>query len=238
MGALYWQLNDVWTTASWSSIDQSMRRKPLHYEMESAFQDPITILAQQDASDILTIYAVSSLDQDVTGAVILDIYSWDDFESRAKKEFTSKQIVSNQASAILTINVLHFLNTNNCPYGAIEKCFIRITLDVQRYGTMTTWHSPVSFKKSLPFSEDSDAKISIDEATCIDDGRTLSFELVSTRPQPFVWLESTLNSDFVENNILIYKPRTTVSWINSNHATCSDLLSTIRIFYPAMVGFS
>ena len=34
MGALYWQLNDVWTTASWSSLDHSMKWKPLHYTIQ------------------------------------------------------------------------------------------------------------------------------------------------------------------------------------------------------------
>ena len=42
MGALYWQLNDIWPTASWSSIDYYGRFKALHY-VAKRFYNPIMI---------------------------------------------------------------------------------------------------------------------------------------------------------------------------------------------------
>lgn len=42
MGALYWQLNDIWPTASWSSIDYYGRYKALHY-VAKRFYNPIMI---------------------------------------------------------------------------------------------------------------------------------------------------------------------------------------------------
>ena len=46
MGALYWQLNDVWPVASWSSIDGSGRYKALHYEAKR-FYSPILISCKE-----------------------------------------------------------------------------------------------------------------------------------------------------------------------------------------------
>ena len=46
MGALYWQLNDIWPTASWSSIDYYGRFKALHY-VAKRFYNPIMISCKE-----------------------------------------------------------------------------------------------------------------------------------------------------------------------------------------------
>ncbi|KAF9156128.1 hypothetical protein BG015_007170 [Linnemannia schmuckeri] len=39
MGALYWQLNDIWPAPTWSSIEHGGTWKPLHYFIKRAFAD-------------------------------------------------------------------------------------------------------------------------------------------------------------------------------------------------------
>ncbi len=51
MGTLYWQLNDVWPCASWSSVDYFGRWKALHYELKRLFS-PIFIAAKIDKKQI------------------------------------------------------------------------------------------------------------------------------------------------------------------------------------------
>lgn len=46
MGTLYWQLNDIWPTASWSSIDYYGRLKALHY-VAKRFYSPIMISCKE-----------------------------------------------------------------------------------------------------------------------------------------------------------------------------------------------
>lgn len=47
MGALYWQLNDCWPVASWSSIDYEGRWKALHY-MARRFYAPLLVSGVED----------------------------------------------------------------------------------------------------------------------------------------------------------------------------------------------
>ena len=46
MGTLYWQLNDCWPVASWSSVDGGGRYKALHYEAKR-FYEPIHISCKE-----------------------------------------------------------------------------------------------------------------------------------------------------------------------------------------------
>lgn len=51
MGALYWQLNDCWPVASWSSIDYYGRWKAMHYAAKHFFA-PILVSAHDEGTKV------------------------------------------------------------------------------------------------------------------------------------------------------------------------------------------
>ncbi len=57
MGTLYWQLNDCWPAATWSSIDYFGRRKALHYYIKRLF-NPVLPVAKMDDGK-LTVYVTN-----------------------------------------------------------------------------------------------------------------------------------------------------------------------------------
>jgi beta-mannosidase len=57
MGTLYWQLNDVWPVASWSSLDYLNNWKALHYQVKRSFAN--VILAPEYYHGSFSLYAVS-----------------------------------------------------------------------------------------------------------------------------------------------------------------------------------
>lgn len=55
MGSLYWQLNDVWPGASWSSLDYYGRWKALHFHARRFFADIAVAALRKDGSTQLTL---------------------------------------------------------------------------------------------------------------------------------------------------------------------------------------
>ncbi|KAK7109882.1 beta-mannosidase-like [Littorina saxatilis] len=56
MGAVYWQLNDIWQAPTWASIDYSGRWKMLHYYATNFFK-PVIVSPYLNGSDVI-IYVV------------------------------------------------------------------------------------------------------------------------------------------------------------------------------------
>lgn len=51
MGVLYWQLNDIWPVASWSSIDSLGKWKPVHYVAKKCFE-PVHLSLYTKGTDV------------------------------------------------------------------------------------------------------------------------------------------------------------------------------------------
>ena len=60
MGILFWQLNDDWPVASWSSIEYGGKWKPLHYASKRFFE-PVAVMGAPDPKDAgkIDIWAVN-----------------------------------------------------------------------------------------------------------------------------------------------------------------------------------
>jgi beta-mannosidase len=67
-GTLYWQLNDCWPVASWSSLDYFGRWKALHYAVKR-FYAPI-LLSVEDEGKTQRVFLTNDLNSPVAGRVI------------------------------------------------------------------------------------------------------------------------------------------------------------------------
>ncbi|KAJ4460319.1 putative Beta-mannosidase A [Paratrimastix pyriformis] len=77
MGAVYWQLNDIWAGQSWSSLDIGAHWKPLHYAAKRFFE-PVHVSAYEDG--ILPSLHVHLANEDPTRAWVgdlnVELWSW------------------------------------------------------------------------------------------------------------------------------------------------------------------
>ena len=100
MGSLYWQLNDCWPGASWSSIDYYGKWKALHYHVKKAFQ-PI-IVSHEFIEGDLQVHVVSDSRESFNGEVevILSDFKGDPILQSWKQEV---QLKPRKAALLLTI---------------------------------------------------------------------------------------------------------------------------------------
>ncbi|EFP75806.2 uncharacterized protein PGTG_01137 [Puccinia graminis f. sp. tritici CRL 75-36-700-3] len=87
MGALYWQLNDVWEGQSWSSIEYTGRWKIFHYLAERVQSHVIISPIFHQTNNTLDIYVTSDLWQAVEGTAE---WTWYDFAGRQLSKTTKK----------------------------------------------------------------------------------------------------------------------------------------------------
>ncbi len=95
MGALFWQLNDCWPVASWSSIDYFGRWKALHYYARRFYADLlISPVAHDGAVDV---YIVSDKLQATAGQIRMRLL---DFDGKTLMDKTQDVQIPAQSSAV------------------------------------------------------------------------------------------------------------------------------------------
>ncbi len=73
MGTLYWQLNDVWPSISWSSIEYSGRWKALHY-MAKRFYSPLLVSIRENDGE-LELWITSDLGKKLNGVLETSVFN-------------------------------------------------------------------------------------------------------------------------------------------------------------------
>ncbi|XP_015586922.1 beta-mannosidase isoform X2 [Cephus cinctus] len=133
MGALYWQLNDVWQAPSWSSIEFGGRWKMLHYYVKDCFA-PVIVTPHLSLADELTIYVVSDKLVPISDCTLsINVYKWDMNLPLYTKKYPNIVIMKNMAQAVVTLWFSNFLREAGCgTLAAVKKnCIVELLLEDQ-----------------------------------------------------------------------------------------------------------
>ncbi len=71
MGTMYWQINDCWPVASWSSTDYYKKWKASHYAIKKAYE-PVLLTIHQEKEELI-IHGISDKLEDLKGILKLTI---------------------------------------------------------------------------------------------------------------------------------------------------------------------
>uniref|UniRef100_A0A224XIF3 Beta-mannosidase B n=1 Tax=Panstrongylus lignarius TaxID=156445 RepID=A0A224XIF3_9HEMI len=183
MGALYWQLNDVWEAPSWSSIDYLGNWKMLHYFARDFFASLI-VSPILESDDQMSIVIISDLLMAVSEAqLFIDIYDWSSFIPISSHKVVFS-IGPNQSKKVLQGNLTYFLGT--CPNKM--QCFLKFALSLPSHLATIIVPQNYLFPLSLKHANFSWANIKIEKFTL--QNKNEGYILLSTdKIALFVWIE-------------------------------------------------
>lgn len=112
MGSLYWQINDCWPVASWSSIDYYGKYKALHYTAKKSFEN--FLISFENKEDHLNVYVVSDSLKNMNAILKIELL---DFDGQLLKQWeeliTVEANKSNKYIDLLKNDILNITKSNN-----------------------------------------------------------------------------------------------------------------------------
>lgn len=102
MGTLYWQINDCWPVASWSSTDYTHKWKAMHYGVKRAFEKNLLSAFKHD--QMLEIYGITDRLTDTDGMLKMQLMTFDG--TILEEESIQKTMINNTSTLLFASDLL------------------------------------------------------------------------------------------------------------------------------------
>ncbi|XP_074888062.1 beta-mannosidase isoform X2 [Buteo buteo] len=202
MGALYWQLNDIWQAPSWASLEYGGKWKLLHYFAQNFFA-PLLPVAYED-KDVLYIYGVSDLHADRKLTLRVVVHAWSSLEpvcTLAKDGVTVKA----QSAVLIYMESINNL-LERCRNCTRKSCVITFCLVGEGGLQSPTNHHFLSSLKDAVGLEKTHLSASVSQRDDI-----YIFVLQTTAIAPFVSLDvGRIKGRFSDNGFLMIEKKKVV----------------------------
>jgi beta-mannosidase len=184
LGSLYWQLNDIWQTPSWASVEYDGRWKVVHYAVKHSYEPVIIAPHFNRTSGNLSVWVTSDLWGPATGTAHLSWYDW-----------TGK--TSNLAPATIefevgTINSTQIFQTTVGDLPEIDLNNLVLKLEIEADGRKPNSEITTTFRHDNWFHPGP-----LSKASLVDPGLRLQYSsttknftvTATTGVAAFVWLD-------------------------------------------------
>ncbi|KAL0104054.1 hypothetical protein PUN28_017032 [Cardiocondyla obscurior] len=241
MGALYWQLNDVWQAPSWSSIDIDGRWKMLHYYAKDFFA-PIIVTSYLSASKELSIHVVSDRLYNLTNCTIkLHIYKWEFMKPIFELFYDNITLESNTAMKVTSFWLDTFLVQVGCGSldSAKRSCIVTLSL-TDETGLLI---APINYvyPDTLKNVDIPEANVTVKIEKNHLPGKLSNyadFEIVLSTDKIvlFVWLEvSSIRGHFSENGFHMFAKEKKIFFYSYEAITDELLRSNIKLTHMSNI---
>uniref|UniRef100_T1J4G7 beta-mannosidase n=1 Tax=Strigamia maritima TaxID=126957 RepID=T1J4G7_STRMM len=226
MGALYWQLNDIWQCPSWASLEYGGKWKMAHYFAEKFFAPQLISPFESDGK--LDIFLVTNpVIPSMTLRMVLMIYQWKSLEPLyvSNTTFVNKEIASQK---LLEISIDELLNNAQCTNRSY--CFFYFQLLNDTTQLSSNWLLLSNFSSAQGLKAPNLKVTVTDEKPNDEGGSDFKLEVTTDAVAPFVWLEAFgIQGRFSDNGFLLVNATKTIIFHSWQNATKSDISSSLSI---------
>ncbi|XP_026917390.2 beta-mannosidase isoform X3 [Acinonyx jubatus] len=221
MGALYWQLNDIWQAPSWASLEYGGKWKMLHYFARHFFA-PLLPVGFED-QDAFFIYGVSDLHSDCKATLTVRVHTWNSLEPLCSSE--TERFVMEAGKAILLYKEQVPALLGRCGNCTRQSCVVSFYLSTDNQLVSPTNHH---FLSSL--NETVGLQKAHITANISQQGDTFVFDLETSAVAPFVWLDvGSIPGRFSDNGFLMTEKTGTILFYPWKPTSKSELEQSFHV---------
>ncbi|XP_023780424.1 beta-mannosidase isoform X1 [Cyanistes caeruleus] len=219
MGALYWQLNDIWQAPSWASLEYGGKWKLLHYFAQNFFA-PLLPVAYEDKG-MLHIYGVSDLHEDHKLTLRVVVHAWSSLEPVCTLAKEGVAVKAQSAVPIYKESISDLLE--RCRNCTRKSCIITFCLVGEDGLRSPTNHYFLSSLKDAVGLEKTQLSASISQQDDI-----YIFVLQTTAIAPFVTLDvGSIKGRFSDNGFLMTEKKKMVVFYPWEPTSVEELESSL-----------
>lgn len=232
MGALYWQLNDIWPTVSWASTEFGGKWKMLHYFVKKSFENTL-IQAWEEGGELRVAVMRDDHGAKEKAQVQIDVFDWSSLKPIHQQTI---DIETNPFNVTLAFhqNIDQFIKAANCKDR--RNCFVEVTLKELSQIKSRNFHF-LSWPKDAVGLEKANIKIKSVSGPKPDPNEPgdniFEIELETDRLAPFVWIDFSLASGtsgrFSDNGFMMTENTVSLTLATKQSLTAQQVKATLVV---------
>ncbi|XP_066239994.1 beta-mannosidase [Saccopteryx leptura] len=221
MGALYWQLNDIWQAPSWASLEYRGKWKMLHYFARHFFAPLLPVGFENQG--MFFVYGVSDLHFDCNVTLTMRVHRWSSLEPVCSQGTRPSVMQAGEAVLLYQERVSELLR--RCGNCTRQSCVVSFYLSAGReLSSSTNHHFLSSLKEAVGLHK---AHIT---ASIFQQEDAFVFDLETSAVAPFVWLDvGSVPGRFSDNGFLMTEKKQTVLFYPWRPTSKSELEQSFHV---------
>ena len=221
MGTLYWQLNDNWPVASWSSVEYGGKWKHLHYQAKRFYAPVAVMMIPADNATNIEFWAVNDSGAPARAEAAVEV--WDFGGKKLETVPLTGEMAPRSALLLGKLPASRFGDEKELPERFLE---VVLTADVdgQRVKHRNEWH--FNFFKRCELGD-----AAVDAIPAERNGKW-TVTLTTDKPAFFVWANvSGMRGEFNDNSFTLFpgRPVTLTFTPKDSQATFADFAKSLTV---------